>query len=300
MIVGAGLAGLIAAHAFPQMSVIEARPEPTEMHRALLRFRSPAVGEMTGIEFRPVTVRKGIWNANRWTAPNIRVANLYSRKVLDGETLARSIWDVEPVTRYIAPESFYEQLVDAARSRISWGTSADYFGFGTIISTAPMPVVLSALGIECGETFLRAPISVRRYRLSRTDVHQTVYFPTPCHTMYRASITGSLLICEFAGEPSGEYERDVARAFALRLDGAEPLGEVEQQYGKIAPINEGVRRGLVVKLTADHGVFSLGRFATWRNILLDDVVHDISVVKRLLTATDYERRIHSLQQRRTA
>jgi hypothetical protein len=39
------------------------------------------------------------------------------------------------------------------------------------------------------------------------------------------------------------------------------------------------------RLTHEHNVFSLGRFATWRNILLDDVVDDIVQVKRLLKSS---------------
>ena len=58
MIVGAGLTGLIAAHAWPQALVVEAVSGPTGSHHALLRFRSDAVARLTGVEFRRVTVRK--------------------------------------------------------------------------------------------------------------------------------------------------------------------------------------------------------------------------------------------------
>ena len=71
MIVGAGLAGLISAHIFPGERIIEASPEPKQSHRALLRFRSPAVGELTGIEFKPVTVRKAIWSNGHFHNPTI-------------------------------------------------------------------------------------------------------------------------------------------------------------------------------------------------------------------------------------
>ena len=41
------------------------------------------------------------------------------------------------------------------------------------------------------------------------------------------------------------------------------------------------------KMTVDHGVYSLGRFATWRNILLDDVVKDIDVIKSMMGQDKY-------------
>lgn len=297
MIVGAGLAGLIAAHVFPKEPVVEARPEPTELHKALLRFRSPVVGELTGIEFAPVTVRKGIWMDGEWHEPNIRVANLYSQKVI-GKLSDRSIWNLDSETRWIAPENLYERLVDSVGSRISWGEKAHFLNSDSpVISTAPMPVVLREIGIQAepGE-FKRAPIDVRRFRIPGAAVYQTVYFPTREHTLYRASITGDLLICEFT-ERDGDipgWQSDVVSAFGLRESDVhqyEELERVSQEHGKIAPINESYRRSLIHALTEDFNIFSLGRFATWRNILLDDVVHDAAVIKRLINASQYERRI---------
>ncbi|WP_333981926.1 hypothetical protein, partial [Pseudomonas aeruginosa] len=62
IIVGAGLAGLIAAHRFPQAQIIDAAtPTSKERHNALLRFRSPVIGQLTGIPFREVTVHKAIY-----------------------------------------------------------------------------------------------------------------------------------------------------------------------------------------------------------------------------------------------
>jgi len=36
-----------------------------------------------------------------------------------------------------------------------------------------------------------------------------------------------------------------------------------------------------------YNVYSLGRYATWRNILLDDVYHDINVIKQLMDSDGY-------------
>ena len=71
------------------------------------------------------------------------------------------------------------------------------------------------------------------------------------------------------------------QSFGIDLSGAEQLEAVEQKYGKIAPIDDAQRKRLLFRITHEHGLFSLGRFATWRNILLDDVVDDIAVIKRL-------------------
>jgi hypothetical protein len=293
MIVGAGLAGLIAAHAFPRHSIVESQPEPRQVHKALLRFRTAAVGELTGIEFVPVRVHKGLWLDGRWQSPNIRAANLYSQKVL-GKLLDRSIWNLESQTRYIAPEDFYERLIEQARQRITWGVQCDFLSSRQpLINTAPLPVVASALGWDLGLEFHRAAITVQRYHVRGAKVYQTVYFPSADHTLYRASITGDLLICEFAGAAEGNWINDALDAFALPVS-IEPLESVSQNYGKIAPVDEAKRKAAIVRLTTERNIFSLGRFATWRNLLLDDVVHDITVIKRLLNATEYERRLTAL------
>jgi len=307
VIVGAGLAGLITAHALPREPILEAMSEPTEIHKALLRFRSTAVADLTGVEFKPVTVRKGIWSDGSYHAPSPRLANLYSTKVL-GKALDRSIWNVDPVTRYIAPPDFYEQLINSVGHRITWGTAiggADLAGPDPVVTTAPLPVVMKLLGWRIPELeFDRAPITVQRFRIEDCDIHQTVYFPDHSHPLYRASVTGDLLICEFVSgydrEIPHDWLTDTLDVFGLpAIDPPAPLDEIKQQYGKIAPIEEPTRRGLISQLTTKHNIYSVGRFATWRNILLDDVAHDAAMVKRLIHSGDYARTLAALPKELT-
>lgn len=299
MIVGAGLAGLIAAHAFPKLPIIEASPEPRENHKALLRFRSTAVSQLINIEFKPVHVRKGIWLDGAWVQPAIDICNQYSRKVLN-RISDRSIWNLDPVTRYIAPENLHQQLIDAVGHRVSWSTAANFLDGKPKISTAPLSVTLEQVGLRGTEKddlqFRRAAIRVWRYRVKNCNVYQTVYFPTRHHNVYRASITGDVLICESIGdwEPQSDFWlTDICCAFGINSDELCAIETVSQKYGKIAPIDEGRRKQLIARLTREFNIFSLGRFATWRNLLLDDVAHDVMVVKRLMSADQYDRIIAS-------
>jgi len=285
-IIGAGLAGLIAAHAWPQAQVFEAAPAPRAGHRALLRFRTDAVAHLVGVEFRKVRVHKGLWADGAYQQPAIRWANLYAQKVLGSGQLKgdRSIWRLEPAERFIAPDDLYDTLVAAVGDRIHWGSAADFSApLNPVVNTAPLPVVLKELGVEAPVTFHRAPITVYRCRIPGADVFQTAYFPEPGLNVYRASITGETLIIEVTGGELGpEDDEEVGRAFGITLPHASRMERVEQKYGKIAPIDEAARKALLFRLTHEHNIFSLGRFATWRNILLDDVVDDIAVIKRLL------------------
>ena len=47
-----------------------------------------------------------------------------------------------------------------------------------------------------------------------------------------------------------------------------------------------VRKELIHRLSMEANVYSLGRFATWRNILLDDVVEDARRIQRMMDQQD--------------
>lgn len=300
IIVGAGISGLIAAHAMRSSQVLESGEMQGGSHKALLRFRDTSVSHLTGIPFKKVRVHKGIWVVSEgYAQPNIQLANLYAAKCLgDLSGGNRSIWNLSPVDRYIAPEDFYLRMLDNLPGRVSFGTGYDFAGHDRnhpVVSTAPLDVVTKALGIPtAGVQFKREGISVRRFRIPSCDLYQTIYFPCEVLNLYRASLSGDILILESAGEIDEIDLRQVRLAFGVPAelwDAKEDLGVVEQRYGKISPIEEGKRRRLVADLTQKHGIYSLGRFATWRNILLDDVANDITTIQRLINSSEYERKL---------
>lgn len=297
VIVGAGLSGLIAANLLPDAQIVERGEDKGASHKALLRFRTPDVGNAVGIEFKPVTVHKGIWSEGRFVEPTIQLANLYSRKVI-GAMGDRSIWKVEPVTRYIAPEDLYSRLLARCYKRINWNCSLnDVLELRQekkpIISTAPLGDTAKLVGFNVTEEFKHAGIHVRRFRVKNCNVYQTVYYPDPFISLYRASITGNLLIAEYMENAAHEYgyEGLLFDSFGIH-DLPEGLPGGSQRYGKIAPINDVWRRECIHQLTLQHRIYSLGRFATWRNILLDDVLKDIYVIKRLLAGDTYLAALH--------
>ncbi len=276
IIIGAGLSGLIAACHIPDTPIHEAAPEATQ-HKALLRFRSEAVSAATGIPFREV----------------------YAEKVLGVMAGDRSIWDLRETKRYIAPEDLHERLTHRHRSRIRFNTPLSHLNRGqghAIISTVPLPTILAVCGLEAPKdmSFRASPIHVSRYRLrAGTDIHQTIYFPQANVLVYRASITGDLLIIERIAhqEDSGDNLGFVCAAFGIRASEVEPIEQVSQRYGKIVAVENNARRNLLHTLSVEFNVFSLGRFACWRNILLDDVIKDIGIVQRLIDASAYDRRL---------
>lgn len=302
LIIGAGLSGLLAAHAWPRATVHEAAEAPKENHKAVLRFRGEQVSALTGIPFKKVMVRKGIWYAGNFHQPTIQFANLYSKKVLGRLINDRSIWNIEPAERYIAPEDFYFKLIEAVGDRIKWNDKisfVDMIGM-QMISTIPLPVVVAEVwnkdhmhdgdmmrSVITPLEFNYSSIKVQRYRIPDCDLYQTIYFPDPGHNVYRASITGDLLIAESShiGYDNTDLLKEV-----FGISTMHEISETKQKYGKIAPIDEAGRRAIIRKLS-ELDIYSLGRFATWRNILLDDLVHDIQKVKHLIDSDTYSRRL---------
>lgn len=295
IILGAGLSGLIAATQFPNATILEANGPEHLSHKAVLRFRSEALSRLTGIPFRKVIVRKSIWYRGEHVAPSMRLANMYSYKT-NGSIIDRSIWNIESVERYIAPESLQHQMAEMIGNRIHWHQTVDGSLLRDlprpIISTIPMPAILDIADAHdisrSGPGFSYAGITVDRYRVKNADVFQTIYFPETDHPVYRASITGDLLIVERRGEMDVLNFLDMLDAFGLGNMDVEQIDlNHAQRFGKINPINNKWRQDAIFTLTQEHGIYSLGRFAIWKNVLLDDVVSDAAVIKRLISSGRY-------------
>lgn len=303
-IIGAGLAGLIAACHFKDTLIFEAGKR-VEQHKALLRFRDKSVSELTGIPFKEVPVHKEIrYLGQAVDRPRIELANMYSRKVA-GLIAGRSIWNLDTVKRYIAPPDFYDQLVDRHGERIEFDCPLEDIGGNAHlvqqISTIPLPNMMRVCGMDPFKfEFSKASIKVDRYRISSgADVYQTIYFPEPAMRVFRASITGDVLIIEsMAGQPMDHFEwneppfdefLEVCHAFGIPSEDLYFIDTVDQKYGKIVEIPREQREAILYELTYKFNVFSVGRFATWRNILLDDVVKDLRQIEKLMAASSYGR-----------
>lgn len=315
LIYGAGMAGLLAAQMLRRHrpTVFEAQPALPDNHGALLRFRTDAVPRAVGIPFRQVRVLKAIYNEYGMVDfCSLRDANMYAQKVTGGSIATRSILDLSPVDRYIAPPDFLEWLAYDREIQYNMEMSADSSIYGQhevpIISTIPMPKLMEFVGWPDVPKFRWLPVwSVRVTLPPNVDVYQTVYFPEEKYQFYRASITGRELIIEYASDPGPELASSkladigtVCRVFGLgtstlpRLDGT-TVKTKRQEYGKLLPLSaedDKLRRAFILAMSDQHNIYSIGRFATWRQILLDDVVHDVQVVERFITERSaYARRL---------
>lgn len=303
-IYGAGLAGLIAANIIPNSLVWEKADKwRRQEHKAVLRLRRPL--DDLGIECKRAVVRKGIWYDGMYVRPNIKLANMYSRKVGVGY-VDRSIWNTAEGERYIPPRDLQARLENRIeRGRITYlheaGADELLNKENPKISTIPMPVMVKMVEERMPRPlqneiplFISAPIYTLRFAIPDADIHQTVYFPQPDIPVYRASVVENVLIVESVEEltpttiPAALFD-----AFCFVEKELELIDYGVQNFGKIAPLlDETWRRAFIGWLSDEFNIFSLGRFATWRpDVMIHDVIKDVQIIKSL-AGNPYERRVH--------
>ena len=289
--------------------VCEAAESLPDNHGALLRFRSDAVARVVNQTFKRVSVTKGVCDgtevSDRATIPQ---TNQYSLKVT-GKVMPRSIMNLDPAERFIAPDNFLSELARYCSVQYGYAMTRDRLlevkaeGGWPIVSTIPMPALMDILEWPNKPEFSALPIwsITARIVIPEIDVYQTLYYTNPGDKRYRASITGDRLIVECVREVGtghtsiDHWLRQTANDFGLPGDKSIVDATVKfQKYGKLAPIPERIRKAFILWATDEWNIYSVGRFATWRQLLLDDVVNDIQVVDRFITERDnYTRRINS-------
>ena len=293
------MAGCIAGVLNQEAEIFEAG-DGTTQHQAVLRFRSPAVGEAVGIPFNKVKVYKDIVLEGKFVNSSINLMNSYSHKVT-GTYMDRSIANLETEERWIAPEGFHDMLKIMCEGRIFYNKEIkarsdlnDYVG--SIISTVPIGILAKILGMDVLTPTQFNHIYVTKLGVSDCDLQQTLYFPGRETTVYRATMTGDKMRIESMLEIKTKDVKYISECFGIEFNpkSLALLSNHLQPIGKLLPMNEAVRREFINVVTAKSGIYSLGRFATWRNILLDDVLRDIHQIRKMINQDQYSNRLENL------
>ena len=186
-------------------------------------------------------------------------------------------------------------LKDICRSRIYFNHEVNNLHvvrdeFKSIISTVPLDVLARMIGKDISLERQRQSIYVTRFRVAGADLQQTIYFPDPDLNFYRATMTGDVMRIESMDVIEDSDEEYVAEAFGIPLyhEHGMTMKNHKQPIGKLLPMDEQIRRDFIRKMSRDYNVYSLGRFATWRNILLDDVLKDIHQIRKMMLQDEYD------------
>jgi hypothetical protein len=304
IIYGAGLTGLLAGNIFRSFNpdICEDKNDLPNSHGALLRFRTDKVGTACAIPFKKVRVNKVIkYDGRVFSEPNIFFSNMYSQKVT-GSIMNRSINDLSPSDRYIAPFNLVKSMAENCRIKYSNSLTIDKIKNSSepIISTIPMPDLMKIVGWKEIPEFYKQKIYTQRARIAgiKCDIYQTIYYPDPNVPHYRVSVIGDLVISESISKPVTNAGQNIIGVlindFGFNPKKLVDIEELSQEYGKILPVDNRLRKEFIFQMTTKYNIYSVGRFATWRQILMDDIVNDLQVIEEFIRGgTDYTRWMYS-------
>ena len=295
IVIGAGMAGLLAAAMLRNecKCVVEKQSEVPNNHSAVLRFRSHIVGDALNIPFKKVSVMKAV---QEWRNP-IADALAYSNKTNGSYTLRSIISANSSISdRYIAPADFIQQMVDRVNcefrfsTEINLGMIEDWNSEKTpIISTMPMPIMMKILEWKPKQEFMATSGTNIKFVVEDMDAYCSLYVPEPTFPGSRISITGSEVVVECQGdhgdivENSRSIIQDVCNYLGIAGADITSTKISRQKYSKILPYDENDRKRFIMWASDTWGIYSLGRFATWRpGVLLDDLVNDIRFISRVI------------------
>lgn len=297
LIFGAGLSGLIAARMMADRhpTLVEKQSRLPNNHKALLRFRTSVVGDVTNVPFKQVSVSKHVLSEPQ--SNPIRDAAIYSRKVT-GKMRERSILDTKQSTRYIAPEDFIQRLASTATFQFGqdfqdWSHNL-VRDHDPVVSTIPVPVMMDIFKWPDKPEFHSMPGWTIRMVIGselECNLNGTIYSARQEDAWYRASITAGVLMIEGTGQAPEPGEAKaiqlaVAWCFGLSSKDFSDVTVHTSQYQKISDLDTAGResvKAFIMMLSQKHRIYSLGRFATWRpKLLLDDLVNDVRVICRLM------------------
>jgi hypothetical protein len=277
-IVGAGMAGLLAANMLRRndVAVFEKQEKLPNNHHSILRFRTPNVGDVLGIQFKKVQMIKTYVPYRNIVADSLS----YSYKCTGEYRSDRSIIAGTVIEeRYVAPPDLIERM----SKNIDIKYDANYnFKDSKMpcISTIPMPILMDLLEYYCDIGFDYCSGIVATAEIKDCDAYVSVLFPGP-ESYSRASITGNQLMIEFPNNNDKPWViNNVIENLGINVDDILGIDFKKQDYFKITEINDAERKKFLRWATVNHNIYSLGRFATWRpKLLLDDLVNDVRKIE---------------------
>ena len=300
VIIGAGMSGLLAASILRDQCshIIESAKDLPSNHHAVLRFRTEQVSTATGIPFKKVDVIRAVSPYKNEVASAVA----YSKKVT-GNISQRSVVNKSGIVqRFIAPNNFVTRLAEGLNAPIKFGVFASpkiilqLQGQGfKIISTIPMPSMVEMFpDIDCKidknqfDESRKSAVHIKA-KIRNSEMFCSLYVPDPSIPISRISITGSNLHVESVTDDAKELNRmwpTILSLVGLCPNDVYDAKYFPAKYAKIIDVNEQSRQKAILDLSLKHGIYSLGRYATWRpRLLLDDLINDIDVIKRLASGS---------------
>lgn len=309
-IIGAGISGIMAARYFSNYNPTlieknETLPFLSQNH-ASIRVKSEEIGILLNIKLKKVQISKQIFFEHKlYNQASITMKNLYSRKVT-GEIGTRSIeFDDTNDIRYFFGEQLTtwpgldyrtnHKLIAIIGNTLHF-ENKKCINYDICLSTIPMPEMFRIFKKDntAGDAFKLQPIYVTELLLGiRSSAFQTIYFPELHLDAYRANLEENRLLIESLTELDDGELHLILSIFGLTNITIISKEVHRQPFGKIIGISDSQRKGNMLYLTENHNIYSLGRYATWRNgVEIDDVMKDLKKIKNFIELKTKEERIY--------
>jgi hypothetical protein len=296
IIIGAGMAGLLAARMLSHRkpNVWEAQTALPNNHNAVLRFRTSQVGDILGIPFKRVNMIKDVLPCQNPIADSLMYSFKNTGVYRSDRSVTRGLVSEE---RFIAPPDLISRMAEGVPIDFgrAFAPNDPHAQGAPTISTIPMPILMELLDYDMAPDFAyRSGVTITAL-VNNCDAYVSLLLPSPGDLPSRVSLTGNQMIIEIPGVlPPSRQAPEIAREAAGLLGlGAENLYGISapkvQQYNKIVPIKEDTRKEFMFWATKNFGIYSLGRYATWRpGLLLDDLVKDIRLIDGWIGRSNYD------------
>lgn len=318
IIIGAGIAGTMAYNYFRKYSpvVYEAKPNRAAFidSDAIIRMKDLAISYLFGTEAKEIEVEKWIHHEGRYySSTNPFFSCSYSQKVTGtGALTSRSIENLGKVKRYLINPKMNIPEDQIKFGKIFYGVCSDSRGkyasfnqdevieYDVLISTIPMSVMLLAGGLEIDDVeqpasqFWGVSIYTKTFSFQKifsVDKYYTVYVPDQNTDIYRVNLSPDGIkfeaVYDYCGLDDETCIYAIEEMFGIserELDidpnqKAKKIGE-----NKIKGIDAELRKRILYQLTSRHNIYSLGRYAIWKNIGVDDLMKDIKRIDQMISA----------------
>src|SRR4030042_3226346 len=316
VIIGSGIAGTMAYNYFRALDpeVYEARENRQAFsdNEAIIRMKNPAVGFLFGADMKEVEIEKWIFdNGKYYSQPTPEFVCSYSQKVAKSIT-SRSIENLGKVKRYLVntklniPENkikYKHKLFDVddiVSDDVNYHSLSIHDGiksyldikYDVCINTIPLPVITNMFGSKTEKhkngTFKSLDIYTRKILFTPdlyVDKYYTVYIPDQDSSIYRVNLSPEGIIFESTEEIGIGQCEDLAyslfRIYPMHYDTKQSVCKKISEK-KILNIDSGIRKRLLYQLTSNHSIYSLGRYAIWKNIGTDDLMQDLIKIGQMI------------------
>jgi hypothetical protein len=172
----------------------------------------------------------------------------------------------------------------------------DVIGYDYLISTIPLPMLLSLCQVKHNLSFRNYPIWAGAVSLGyNSSCYQVLMNTDHCGASTRMSLMDDTLFIEANDDELNDHDSAlIEQAFGLTVyPESVNLGEIKP--GRIDPLPRSVRKPLLHWLTEKHDIFTLGRYGAWVYKVANDVWEDTTFLAKLIYAKHqskiYERSI---------